>query len=210
MEGWSPRGWSRFALVVLSLSALVVAGCYSSPPAATSSPGDSSPGPSATPTLSAPPVACSSGTPLSNLDRTYGLCVPPGWSFIRNVETAEFKLVAPPESESDGFLESIYVTRNDIADNATLDQFVDYEIGLLGSTVQNITFIAGANRTLGGAPAFILEYRGLSGQDYRHAVQVIAVREGIAYLITLLTEEGHQQTFQAPAEFVWTSFRYLR
>jgi hypothetical protein len=161
---------------------------------------------------------CGNGRPLENVDRTYRLCVPAGWTYQAHWEGQELFLYAPPDSAQDPFRENVILARERVADNVTLDEYVRRNLDSTREVLSNFTVIARTNTTLGGEDAvrvsfaYLLSQRLPDGNVTGMVIggdQTLALHDRIAYVVTFTAEAAKQGVHQQAADSVAASLRFL-
>lgn len=164
------------------------------------------------PRTSTASFSCPTGIAYTNVDRTYGLCLPSGWQAFANVDTVELKVSTPFTDTSDPFSENVNLVRFRV-DNLTLQGMAAEVVRDIPPGIHNLTIVQRTNTTLAGEPAVRLEYVGVVGSgnqtEHLHWEQVLAIHNGVGYEFTYTALNGAQGLFQATVDGMLASFRYL-
>ena len=161
---------------------------------------------------------CGNGREHENVDATYRVCVPAGWTHQEHWQGQELFLYAPSDSQQDPFRENVILARERVADNLTLDGYVARNLESTPQVLANFTLLSRTNTTLGGEPAVRLAFAyilwsqlpdGNATGIVLSGDQVLALHGTVAYVITFTAEASRQGVHQAAADSVASSLRFL-
>ena len=121
----------------------------------------------------------------------FSIQYPTNWNIEDTAGTqAIFVAKAPLTSDSDIFAENVnIITQNLKGMGITLDQYVEFNEGQLGS-IPNSKMFSSTRETRDGRQYHTLVFRGtMSGLDLK-VIQVYAIKNEIAYVVTFTTVEN--------------------
>lgn len=160
---------------------------------------------------------CGAGSLYENVDRTFRLCVPLGWTSHPNINGVDVWL-ATPVQPGDLFQDSVTVTRLRVLDNTTLAMYTEWHETQtrIYDGLHNYTVVSRADGTLAGHPAWRIEYVAIypipvDGRVVNATMywqQIITLHEGVAYVLTYTALAEANQAYLAPFANVVDSFRF--
>ncbi|MHB8634278.1 MAG: hypothetical protein ACYDBQ_10005 [Thermoplasmatota archaeon] len=157
-----------------------------------------------------PPPACASGVPFQNIDATYHLCLPSGWSGKANVQGTDLYLSAPLQPGAT-FRDNVVLIRH-LAGNLTALTYVEREvIPAIPVALRNATAASTSNLTLGGEAASRVSYAGVfrSTNLTMRFEQWVVIHHHVVYEFTYTALAGTEGTFESSVEDVVNSLQFL-
>lgn len=163
-------------------------------------------GPTATETTNgASPV----GLRYENADLGFTIEYPESWVADKSPQQiGVVVLFFATESAEDGFAENVNVVGpEDLPPGFTSKTYANRGLGELQTALRDVDVIERGDLTIGGAPAFSMEYEADFQGQRLHWLQAFLVDDGRIFVLTYTGRSGDFDTYRPDAEAVIGSFR---
>jgi len=143
---------------------------------------------------------------------THGIRIkyPKDWTMQEGFMGTVVVFLSPKADASDVFQENLNVGVEDLSGvSITLDEYTELTIDQMGQFITDFTVIESGKTTLAGNPAYKIVYTGSQAQYSIKWMQIWAIKDDKAYLITYTAETDSFSDFLEIVEAMISSFEFM-
>lgn len=145
----------------------------------------------------------------SNSSLGISIQYPQDWTKVEGAAGTVVTFQSPQSSASDDFLENLNIVVEDLSSQPmTLSEYVELNVNMLKQYIPSYKLIDSSSTTLAGMPAQKLVYTGELQQYALKWMQIISIKNNVAYVISYTATESSYSSNLETAQHMIDSFRF--